>query len=309
MRYYCTLLYLLICCYACTLENPPPKVFQPNTPLLDLPMVYVEGDTMSSYTYLINRKADTAFWDMPYHTELNDFYIGKYEITVAQWRAVMGEYSWHGYLNRVHPDFTLPKDSSMLNYPALVTWESAQIFIQRLNRITGKRYRMPTELEWEYVAQGGHKNIDGKFIQSDTSINKGLHTIGQQCFNELGIYDIAFNASEWCSDTFIEITDSAFLERSPLIDRCIPITMANQKQIEQHLQILTFYHPRMRYSDMKFQMYRSTLNQDTPYSYNLYSVLDYKYTPDYYFQDAKKYPYRFFDGYKYVGLRLAYDVE
>lgn len=136
---------------------------------------------------------------------VDDFYIGKYEVTRAQWNAIM-EYPNH------LDDFLFLNDG--FNYPIeSVSYFWVQKYIARLNFLTGKQFRLPTEAEWEYAAKGGNKSdgynysgsniIDSVAWYCDNS-NKKPHPVGQKKPNELGIYDMSGNICEWCSDWYAE---------------------------------------------------------------------------------------------------------
>ena len=147
-------------------------------------------------------------WDdeKPAHqvTLTNDYYIGKYEVTQTLWQAVMGNN---------------PSNFKGDNLPVeRVSWYDCQEFISKLNSITGKTFRLPTEAEWEYAARGGKKsrgyqysgssNISDVAWYTDNSGSK-THAVGSKQANELGIYDMAGNVWEWCQDWHEEYTGSS----------------------------------------------------------------------------------------------------
>jgi hypothetical protein len=123
------------------------------------------------------------------------FYIGKYEVTQAQWKALMG-----GNPSNFKGD-NLPVEN--------VSWNDAREFLQRLNEKTGKRYRLPTEAEWEFAAREGAKQSDYNYSGSNEINNVGWYRgnnanrtqpVGSKQPNELGIYDMTGNVWEWCED-------------------------------------------------------------------------------------------------------------
>ncbi len=137
--------------------------------------------------------------EAPAHpVKLDGFYIAKYEVTQELWMSVMGGKN----PSKVIGD-SLPVTR--------VSWSDAQTFIGKLNQLTGKKYRLPTEAEWEYAARGGQLSKKYRFSGSNdleevawcnkNSGNKP-HIVGTKLPNELGIYDMSGNVYEWCSDGF-----------------------------------------------------------------------------------------------------------
>ena len=171
-------------------------------------MVFVQGGTfaMGSPKSERGRSKD----ETQHSVTLNDFYIGKYEVTQALWREVMG--TTVSQQRDSHSFRILPITGEGDNYPMYyVSWDEAQEFIRRLNAATGKTYRLPTEAEWEFAARGGTKSQGYTYSGSnelgnvawymDNSENS-THPVGTKSSNELGIYDMCGNVMEWCSDWF-----------------------------------------------------------------------------------------------------------
>lgn len=110
------------------------------------------------------------------------------------------------------------------DYPVeQVSWTDAQAFCRKLSRMTGRKYVLPTEAQWEYAARGGVKSKGYKYCGGDTLgqvawylDNSGYetHAVGQKLPNELGIYDMSGNVWEWCQDKFDSYGSEA--EKDPL---------------------------------------------------------------------------------------------
>jgi formylglycine-generating enzyme required for sulfatase activity len=143
--------------------------------------------------------------ERPCHlVELSDFHISKYPITQAQYRAVMG----------VNPSFFAIDDRLPIEN---VSWNDAQKFCQNLSESTGKKYRLPTEAEWEYVCRAGTSTAfycgdiltqqvanfgDGYIYRADVEHHYHRQTtpIGSFPGNNFGVYDTHGNVWEWCED-------------------------------------------------------------------------------------------------------------
>ena len=123
------------------------------------------------------------------------FSIGKYEVTQAQWGEIMGN----------SPSYHSNCDSCPVEN---VSWNEIQIFIGQLNFLTGKKYRLPTEFEWEFAARGGAKSRGYQFSGANDMEEVGWTwkntstipmPVGKKMPNELGIYDMSGNVAEFTS--------------------------------------------------------------------------------------------------------------
>ena len=142
--------------------------------------------------------------EKPVHrvTLTNNYYIGKYEVTQALWQAVMGS----------NPSYFKGDDLPVEQ----VSWNDCQDFISKLNAMTGKRFRLPSEAEWEYAARGGNKSRGYQYSGSNTigdvawyyGNSSSTHAVGTKQPNELGIYDMTGNVSEWCQDWYDSYSSS-----------------------------------------------------------------------------------------------------
>jgi formylglycine-generating enzyme required for sulfatase activity len=186
--------------------NPPPTV-SPNKQTADvavpkdltfgLQMLKIEGGTFNMGSNDPNHYAD----ERPVHKViLRGYAMSKYEVTQRQWRDVMGGFP---------EDFTnLNCDNCPMNF---ISWGDIQGFLTKLNEKTGKKYRLPTEAEWEYAVKGGKVNSSflysgGNDLQkvawfADNSEGK-IKQVGLKKANDLGIYDLTGNVQEWCADFY-----------------------------------------------------------------------------------------------------------
>ena len=174
------------------------------------------GDSMSRLNYHVPKPVKYANSLNGYSTVvLSSYYIGKFEVTQDLNQAVLGKKSNHSYYpynyNSNARSWKMVKDEGpFLRYPVdRVTWKEAQRFVDSLNAITGLRFRLPTEAEWEYAASGGE--FEYKYSGGDNYMDvawgwdNGMarsHVVGLLQPNKFGLYDMSGNVREWCSDWF-----------------------------------------------------------------------------------------------------------
>ncbi len=157
-------------------------------------MVKIEGGTFMMGAPITDSEAYSN--ELPQHcVTLSEYYIAETEVTQALWQAVMGSNPSHFKF----PDRPVEE----------ISWNDCKTFIEKLNQLTDKQFRLPTEAEWEYAARGGGNSHGYKFSGSDNvddvawyTDNCGgeTHAVKTKAANELGLYDMTGNVLEWCSD-------------------------------------------------------------------------------------------------------------
>jgi formylglycine-generating enzyme required for sulfatase activity len=181
--------------------RPAPPSFRPTNPQIELVRIPAGSFMMGSN----NGKAD----EKPVHqvTINYSFYMGKYEVTQAQWQAVMG----NNPSNFKDCGGNCPVDQ--------VSWDDAQNFINKLNQSNdGFRYRLPTEAEWEYACRAGTTgdyagDLDSMAWYEVNSEGK-THPVGHKRPNAWGLYDMHGNQWEFCQDWY----DANYYRNSPIAD-------------------------------------------------------------------------------------------
>ena len=166
-------------------------------------MVRVSGGT---FTMGATAEMTDPFYDEePTHQgTLSSYRLGETEVTQALWTAVMGSNpsNWKGD--------DLPVEE--------VSWNDCQTFLAKLNALTGRTFRLPTEAEWEYAAHGGSKSSGTQYSGSsnlgevawhDGNSGSKTHPVKTKKANELGLYDMTGNVWEWCQDRYGSYSSSA----------------------------------------------------------------------------------------------------
>ena len=176
-------------------ETPAERKEALADPIEPIEFVLVKGGCFQMGDTFGDGQAD----EKPVHTVcVDDYYIGKYEITQGQWQSVMGN----------NPSYF--KDCGEKCPVEQVNWNDIQEFIKKLNAKTKKKYRLPTEAEWEYAARSGGKKEKYAGLSSDAELGKyawysanaggSAHPVGQKQPNGLGLHDMTGNVWEWCQD-------------------------------------------------------------------------------------------------------------
>ncbi len=190
-------------------------------------MIKVEGGTFQMGA-TSEQGSDALFDEKPVHrVTLSDYYIGETEVTQALWQAVMGT-SIRQQRDKANTSWSI--DGEGANYPMYyISWEECWEFVEKLNALTGQRFYMPSEAQWEYAARGGKKSRGYKYsgsntvksvawlwensgdaplsgsVWSSTEVNNNncrAHPVKTKQANELGLYDMSGNVWEWTQDLY-----------------------------------------------------------------------------------------------------------
>lgn len=161
-----------------------------------LEMVWVEGGTFRMGSNEARGVSHSYEATRPEHeVTVDGYYMSRYEVTQGVWKAVMGENP-----SKFAVDDSLPVEQ--------VLWAEAQRFVTLLSQLTGRRFRLPTEAEWEYAARGGKGYPFAGCARGQLErhawfcVNSGreTHRVGLLEPNGYGLYDMSGNVAEWCSD-------------------------------------------------------------------------------------------------------------
>ena len=229
---------------------------------LEKNMVWIEGGTFIMGT-TSEQGSDGHSDGKPVHeVTLTGFYICKYEVTQELWQAVMGM-TFRQHCEKVG---ATSRYGDGANYPVYyVSWHDCQEFITKLNQLTDKHYRLPTEAEWEYAARGrrsnGYKYAGSNDVASVawSAYNSSslTHYVGSKNRNELGLYDMSGNVFEWCADWYGEyVTDSQSNPMGPLMGVNRVIRGGSWYQYSDHCRVSsrTYQPPSYRSPDIGFRL-------------------------------------------------------
>lgn len=159
-------------------------------------------------TFSLSGSDNNSYFGIAHQVTLTDFYIMETEVTNQLWKTVMKALPYDTIaLFAGHNQHTKP-----LQPVSATNWNDVNTkFLPALNQLTGKTFKLPTEAQWEYAARGGKYSQSKKYSGSDKlddvawyyqNASGEKHDVGEKNPNELGLYDMSGNVSEWCSDWF-----------------------------------------------------------------------------------------------------------
>ena len=185
-------------------EKKKDKVINIDVNGVSFEVVRVEHGTFMMGTPEDSTLGAAADHERPVHevTISKDFYMGRYPVTQKLWKAVMGGTPF-AEGEQWSVEFGVGDDVPVY----FVSWNDCQTFIAKLNELTGKSFRLPSESEWEYAARGGNKSKGYRYAGSDDIFEvawfggfMGAEKVGGKRPNELDLYDMSGNIYEWCID-------------------------------------------------------------------------------------------------------------
>ena len=206
--------------------------------------------------------------ELPQHQVcVNGFWMGKYEVTQAQWQEIMGNNP--EYFNHVKVD----KETE--NYPVEMRLDDTQAFIKQLNTKSGNIFRLPTEAEWEYACRAGTEtayNFGDDIGQLSEyawyAQNSGnhAHPVGQKKPNVWGLYDMPGNIWEWCVDTYHDSYQGAPTDGNAWVDYDEEAKVARGGSFyDHHLMVRCAFrwegYPVVRYFNVGLRLVRSASGQ------------------------------------------------
>lgn len=180
-------------------------------------MVWVEGGTfvMGNNEVPKGVKLNYELSRPEHRVTVDGFYIGRFEVTQGLWKAILGENP-----SKFSAENPLVGDNDSLPVEC-VSWTEAQQFSILLSQLTGRRFRLPTEAEWEYAARGGSKAKGegypfagcerkdlGDYCWYCATSKGHTHPVGSLKPNALGLYDMSGNVAEWCLDWVEEYSEA-----------------------------------------------------------------------------------------------------
>lgn len=186
-------------------------------------MIYVQGGSFK----MGSDSVEAIEREKPVHVvSLDSFFIGKTEVPQALFEYIMG---WNV---SYYACDTCPVNN--------ISWMNVQAFIKKLNELTGKSFKLPTEAQWEYAAKGGNKTKGYQFSGSNNiadvawyvgNADKKSHEVGQKMPNELGLYDMTGNMWEFCHDDM----NKGFYKNSPKNN---PLYLQSKDQTKTTMKVI-----------------------------------------------------------------------
>jgi len=232
------------------------RTFTVNGVSFDMVMVH-DGSFTMGCTNIRNNNGNNNSNERPNSiVTISSFYIGKFQVTQALWRAVM---------DSRNPSSMIGDRLPVHN----VSWYEVQNFIKRLNDLTGLKFRLPTEAEWEYAARGGMRSFGYRFSGSNklrevawfsnNTMNKEvrMQPVGTKKANELGIHDMSGNVWEWVSDWFGEYTQESKLNPTGPEEGSLRVNRGGSWSSTEHMCRITARGstaPTLRYDNLGFRL-------------------------------------------------------